>query len=449
METARPTLRILIVDDEANLRRTLAISLQADGHEVVAVGNPIDALDEVSRGSFDVAFVDLRLGVDSGLDLIPKIRADSPWTDVVVITAHGSIDTAVDAMRRGAADFLTKPFTPAQVRMLTERVADRRAVENRLSQLQRQVDAAEPEAHLDSTSASMRRATELARQAAASDATILLRGESGTGKGVLAKAIHAWSMRADRPFTTVSSPSLSADLLESELFGHVKGAFTGAVRDNPGRIASTEGGTLFLDEIGDLPSSIQPKLLRFLQERRYERVGDSVTRKADVRLICATNIDLQQAVYEKRFREDLFYRVNVIAIELPPLRERPGDIMPLAEQMLAFFRGGKKVSGFTDSAAAALHAYRWPGNIRELKNVIERAVILCQTEQINVDVLPVGLSSKPTAPNVSIGDHVPFDRIEEAHIRRVLANTKSLEEAADVLDVDVATLWRKRRKYHI
>jgi NtrC-family two-component system response regulator AlgB len=237
--------------------------------------------------------------------------------------------------------------------------------------------------------------------------------------------------------------------LESELFGHVKGAFTGAVRDSPGRIASCEGGTLLLDEIGDLPLPLQPKLLRFVQDKEYERVGDSLTRKADVRLIAATNADLEQAVKESRFREDLFYRLNVIPIEIPPLRERPGDIIPLAERLLAFHgrNNHRAFLGFTDETRRALAVYPWPGNVRELSNTIERAAILCGTDRIDLDCLPSSFA--PGDAVIKIGDPVSLDEIEEQHIRRVLASAKSLQDAAAILDIDQATLWRRRKKYGI
>jgi NtrC-family two-component system response regulator AlgB len=296
----------------------------------------------------------------------------------------------------------------------------------------------------------MQGAIDTARQVAPSDATVLIRGESGTGKGVLARAIHAWSDRAGAPFATVSCPSLSGTLLESELFGHVRGAFTGAVRDNPGRVEACAGGTLFLDEVGDLPADLQPKLLRFLQEREYERVGDTVTRKADVRVVTATNRDLAEAVRSGQFREDLYYRLNIIQIDLPPLRERADDVPPLAEAMLGSLRRGKSIIGYTGEAMKALKRYAWPGNVRELRNVVERAVILSRGEWIGVEELPPNLSgavAMGTTP--AVGDLVTLDALEETHIRRVLGATKTLDEAAHVLGIDVATLWRRRKKYGI
>jgi len=441
-------LNILVVDDESNIRKVLVASVEAEGHRAAAVGTAADAVQECRRRSYDLAFVDLQLGSEKGLDLIPTLLADSPWLKVVVITAYASIETAVESIRRGATDYLAKPFTPAQVSVLTERVATLRALEQRVAGLQEALGETGPEADLNSASPVMQRAVTLARQVAPTDATVLIRGETGTGKGVLARAIHAWSRRAGKPFAVVSCPSLSAELLESELFGHMRGAFTGAVRDNPGRIAASERGTLFLDEIGDLPLKVQPKLLRFVQDLEYERVGDQATRKADVRVIAATNADLDEAVKAGRFRQDLLYRLNVVQIDLPPLRQRPEDTVALAGRLLAHFRRkhGRGPIGFTPGAAEALRAYEWPGNVRELRNVVERAAILCPDEHVDASHL---LLKPGAAAPVSIGDAVPLDRVEELHIRAVLAATKSLDEAASVLGIDSVTLWRRRKRYGI
>jgi len=291
-------------------------------------------------------------------------------------------------------------------------------------------------------------------RAAKSPASILILGESGTGKSVVARAVHQQSNLANKPFVTVSCPSLSKELLESDLFGHMRGAFTGALRDHWGKVKTAEGGTLFLDEIGDLPMEIQPKLLRLLQEREYERVGENITRKADVRIIAATSQDLKKRVAEGAFREDLYFRLNVITAEMPPLRERQGDLLRFARHYFNHFSAlcGRRLEGFSEEASAAICAYSWPGNLRELRNVIERAVILAKANKIGLEDLPAELRGQPAAlakgnsALLEIGSLVSMEKLEEAHLRKVLERTSNLAEAADVLGIDQATLYRKRKK---
>jgi NtrC-family two-component system response regulator AlgB len=296
----------------------------------------------------------------------------------------------------------------------------------------------------------MRQALEVAFKAAATEATLLLRGESGTGKGVLARAVHGRSARADGPFVTVHCPSLSAELLESELFGHVRGAFTGAVADTVGKVAAAAGGTMFLDEIGDLPLALQPKLLRLLQEKRYERVGEARTQTSDVRILAATNHALEAEMAAGRFREDLFYRLNVIEVTLPPLRRRSRDILPLAQHLLRFFarQAGKALTGFTEEAQAALLRHSWPGNLRELRNAVERGVILSAGPLIGLGDLPTLVGVAP-ASGVAVGARVTLEQLEIEHIRRILADTATAEQAAEILGIDPSTLYRKRKRYEI
>jgi two-component system, NtrC family, response regulator AlgB len=443
-------LNVLIVDDETNIRKTLAYCLEAEGHRVVSVSNSADAIYEARRRSFDIAFVDLKLGKEDGMDLIPVLLADSLWLKIVIITAFASIESVVEAMKRGAADYIVKPFTTDQVKLITRRVARIRQLENQVASLKENMERLGGEDDpFQSVNITMQRFIETAKKVAPTEAIVLLRGESGTGKSVFARAIHNWSNRATKPMAVVACPAVPHDLLESEIFGHVKGAFTGAVKENPGRIASCEGGTLFLDEIGEMPFSIQAKLLRFIQDKEYERLGDSTLRKADVRIIAATNSNLEKHVAEGIFREDLFYRLNVINLTVPSMRERPEDIMPLALKFLTYFSrvNHKTIQGFTDAAIERLNGYKWPGNVRELRNTIERAVILGSGTEIGGNDLPENITPIPTSP--SIGDMVPLSIIEELHIRRVMAKTSSLQEAAEILGIDQATLWRRRKAYGI
>jgi NtrC-family two-component system response regulator AlgB len=446
-------MRILIVDDEPNIRTSLRIALESIKHTVVESAGVADALKCLEQTSFDVALVDIRLGQESGLDLLETFRGRSPRLAVVIITAYASIDTAVDAMRRGAFDYLPKPFKPAQIRAVLERVARIKSLESQVADLQEQVGCDTPEVLLESKDAQMRVVLDQGRHVAATDAVVLVRGESGTGKGVLARAIHAASRRARGPFVTVSCPSLSADLLESALFGHARGSFTGAIADTDGKVAAAEGGTLFLDEIGDLPLSLQPKLLRFLQERRFERVGETRTRTADVRLIAASNRDLDSAAATGQFREDLLYRLNVVELTLPPLRQRE-DRLDLAEHLLSFFarQVGKKIDGFTTEGRQAMFQYHWPGNLRELRNAIERAAIFSVDRSIGPGDLPRRISQagagplSEAAPAVEVGGPVTLEQLEREHIRLVLERCPVREDAARLLGIDPSTLYRKRKQ---
>jgi NtrC-family two-component system response regulator AlgB len=302
---------------------------------------------------------------------------------------------------------------------------------------------------LDSASPRVRSIIDIAAKAAASDAGVLLRGESGTGKTVLARMIHDLSPRARNPFVVVNCPTLSEELLASELFGHAKGAFTGAVRDQAGRVEAAEGGTLFLDEIGEISPSLQAKLLRFLEEKEFERIGENRTRRANVRMIAATNRRLEDQVAKGLFREDLLYRLNVIDLQLPPLRERPEDVLRLARRFLAFFAKAarRQPPRLSEAAEAALLAYAWPGNIRELRNTIERAVILWPAQIVEPEAFPAHISAHSRAQAPQIGGNFSLEAIEREHIARVLARSGTLEEAAAILGIDASTLWRKRKKY--
>ena len=441
-------MNILIIDDEASLRKTLRIVLETMQHHVTETNDSARALELLSHRPFDAAFLDLRLGREQGMDLLPQLLRLSPGLDVVVITAYATIATAVEAMRAGACDYLPKPYTPEQLRLVLERISKMRRLQSHVEDLERQVRSFVPEADLQTSDPAMKQALELAMKAADSEASILLRGESGTGKGVLARAVHARSKRAEGPFVTIHCPSLSAELLESELFGHAAGAFTGAVRATVGKVTVAEGGTLFLDEVGDLPAALQAKLLRLLQEKRYERVGETQTRVADARILAATNRNLEADTATGKFREDLLYRLNVIEVTLPPLRQRRADILPLVEHLLRYFaeQTGKSLPGLSDEARQAILRYPWPGNVRELRNAIERGVILAAGPQLGLADLPTQIGSPP-APGIELGGRITLDQLEAEHIRRVLASTATIEEASKTLGIDPSTLYRKRKRY--
>jgi NtrC-family two-component system response regulator AlgB len=440
-------MRVLIVDDEPSIRKTTALAVEAMGHESVGAPNGLRALKELEGEPFDACFLDLKLGTEDGLGVLDKLLKAQPGLPVVMFTAYANISTAVDAMRRGAYDFIPKPFTPEQVRQVLDKISRTQRLEKRVEQLESQINEESPPLDLTSGDVTMQRTLTIAFKAAETSASILILGPSGTGKSVLAREIHRRGAQKDNAFVTVNCPSLSKELLESELFGHVKGSFTGAVSDTLGKVASADGGTLFLDEIGEMPLEIQPKLLRLLQEREYERVGETRVRRANVRVIAATNRNLAEEVKAGRFREDLYYRLNVITLTLAGLRDRPADFTRMAESYLEFFarRIGKKTKGFTPAVNDAFNRYTWPGNLRELRNVIERAVILADDERIGLEDLPEEFTAASDS-RVMVGGRVTLDELEAEHIRRILAVTATLDDAAKTLGIDPATLYRKRQK---
>jgi NtrC-family two-component system response regulator AlgB len=449
LEALRATsFRVLIIDDEKNIRVTLSAYLEGMGCQVTGAPTAEAALAALESQTFDMAFLDLRLKEMNGLDLLPKILALRPHLPVVIITAYATIETAVEAIKRGARDYLPKPFTPDQIRHLVEGLNERLTLSRRVKELQAHLKEAAPEVLLETASPKMRATLDLVERVAPSDATVLLMGENGTGKGILARWLHSQSLRAGGPFVVVSCPTLSKELLASELFGHVKGAFTGAMQDREGRLEAAHSGTLFLDEIGEISPGLQAKLLRFLQEKQFERVGENRTRRADVRVVAATNRNLDEEVKSGRFREDLYFRLNVVQLRLPALRERREDIPLLARRFLEFFarQARRPTPELSPEALKALLSYSWPGNIRELRNVLERGVILWPSQVIEPEAFPTQIAAQISVMPVLGGDFT-LEKIEREHILRVLARTPTLEEAANVLGIDASTLWRKRKKY--
>jgi NtrC-family two-component system response regulator AlgB len=446
--TASRTSEVLVIDDEKNIRATLTMCLEGIGCKVTTASSTDAALAAVERRPFDLAFLDLRLGEQDGMALLPRLLAARPGLAIVVITAYATIDTAVEAIRLGAVDYLPKPFTPVQIRHVVDQVTARRTAELRVADLEAALANEIPGMDVATQSPRMRAALELATRAAASEAPILLRGENGTGKSVLARFVHAHSRRAVKPYVTVSCPTLSEELLASELFGHAIGAFTGAVRDQAGRVEAAEGGTLLLDEIGEITPALQAKLLRFLQDKEFERVGETRTRHADVRVIAATNRDLDADVKAGRFREDLLFRLNVIEIHVPALRERPDDILPMARRFLTFFArtANRPPPALSPAAEHALVGYSWPGNVRELRNAMERAIILYPDRTLVPEALPERIAAQVgSAPR--LGGDFTLDQIEREHIERVVGRVATLDDAAKILGIDASTLYRKRKKY--
>jgi NtrC-family two-component system response regulator AlgB len=443
-----PRLSVLLVDNEKNIRQSLRLCLEAMNADVSEAGSAQVALEASGRTIFDVVFLDLRLGGDDGMELIPRILADHPNVVIIIITAYATIETAVEAIRRGAWEYLPKPFSPAQIRHLLDKVEARRSASVRLNDLEDRLSMEAPEVDLVSSAPAMRLTLDIVGRAATSDVSVLFRGESGSGKGVFARAMHLGSQRRSRPFVTVNCPTLTEELLASELFGHAKGAFTGAVRDQPGRVEVAEGGTLFLDEIGDLPPGLQAKLLRFLQEKRFERVGESHTRKANVRVLAATNRDLEVDVAAGRFREDLLFRLNVVEVNVPALRDRAEDILPLARRFLAFFARavGRAAPSYSPAAERVLMTYAWPGNVRELRNAIERAAILWPSPIIEPAAFPERIVG-PRERGPYVGGRFSLDELERAHIQAILSQASTMEDAAHILGIDGSTLWRKRKRW--
>lgn len=391
----------LVIDDEKCIREAAAMLIDDEGHYAESATDSASALLRLKEEKFDAILLDLHLGSEDGLELLAQLAKQHPHVPVVIFTAQGSVRNAVEAMRNGAVDFIEKPFTRDQFRAVLARLVRFREMGRRIETLEKEVRAIRsengPEANFDFETPLMKEVMDVLFRAAKAPASILILGESGTGKSVVARAVHEASLLKDRPFVTVSCPSLSKELLQSELFGHVKGSFTGAIKDHWGKVKQAEGGTLFLDEIGELPLEIQPKLLRLLQEREYERVGESQTRQASVRVIAATNRDLKRCVAEGSFREDLYFRLNVITVEMPPLRSRQNDLMRFAEYYAGHFaaRMGRKLDGFSEAAQACIRSHPWPGNLRELRNAIERAVILTNSSRIEAGDLPPDVRGGP------------------------------------------------------
>jgi DNA-binding NtrC family response regulator len=415
---------LVVADDDRAIRKIVRDRLTAAGHVVEVAENGREAIAQIERVEPDLVLLDLQMPELDGFTVLDKIAKQPGAPLIIVITAHGSIEAAVRAMKAGAHDFLSKPFESAHLEHVVQKALETGRLRRDVGVLRGEM--AERHHLVLGESSRMREVVQLAERAAKSDATVLLNGESGTGKEVLARTIHSVSGRAEGPFVAVNCAALSAELLESELFGHEKGAFTGAVRTKPGRLEMAAGGALFLDEIGELRPALQAKLLRVLQEREFERVGGTRTLKADVRIIAATNRDLEAGVTTGEFRQDLYYRLKVVALRLPPLRDRREDIRPLTAHFLARFahEAGRATPHLDDRAAALLEEYAWPGNVRELANVLERAVVLGAGDALTAEDLPEELHERgqtaATAVPTGVGYHDAVTAAKRAILRDAL-----------------------------
>lgn len=442
-------MHVLLVDDEPNVLKTLTICLESMEFDVDACDSPLAALDRARRPdtAYDLAFIDLKMYPIDGIDLMRRIQLLQPGVTPVIITAHGTVDTAVDAIKKGAYDYLQKPFDLDQLRTFIGKVRDYHEQKRRSLEAVRQSEEGEG-VRIITSNPKMIELIALAKRVADTPLTVLIEGESGTGKELFAQLIHEKSGRSEKEFVKVNCAALPENLLESELFGHVKGAFTGAHQDRIGRFELADGGTIFLDEVGEMPLPLQAKLLRVLQNNEFERLGESSTRTVDVRVIAATNRNLTEEIAEGNFREDLFYRLNAVRLKIPPLRERKEDVQLLAGYFINRYAMPERGTGsrLSSEALASLTGYDWRGNVRELENVVSRAVFLARGEEIETDDLPEDL--RP-APEGGGGNPMSLEEVEREHIQRVIAESESYEEAARKLNIDPATLWRKRKKYSL
>jgi DNA-binding NtrC family response regulator len=438
MQHSKP--KILVVDDEKNILSTIGICLESIGIEVILCSKPQEVLHLLQQNTFDVAFIDLKMSPMDGIEVLAEVKQYSPTTTAIIMTAHGSVDTAVSAIKKGAYDYLQKPFDFDELKLFTQKVLEHHRLVNEVAELRNEIASMQGSGEIMTRNRIMIEQLDLASRIAESSISVLIEGESGTGKELVAHFIHQKGNRSDKPFVKVNCAAIPEQLLESELFGHVRGAFTGALKDRQGRFEMADGGTIFLDEIGELPASIQAKLLRVLQTKDFERIGENSTRKVDVRVISATNRNLDEALKEGSFREDLFYRLNGVRVKLPPLRERPEDIGILIHHFLKKISKEQEIS-ITPDADRVLKAYRWSGNIRELENVIERAALLAMNGTIGIEQLPDEIRNTSDQKTLSLED------VERMQIKKVLQISKDYDEAAHLLGIDRKTLLNKRKKF--
>ena len=441
---------ILIIDDEKNIREGLGAALEMEGYKIALASDGKAGLERLVKGDIDLVITDLRMPEVSGEQVLAKVAAENPGVPVIVLTGHGSIDSAVDAMRNGAYDFLTKPLNLDQLVLIVKRALQGRELVLKHKELQEELNSRKSFESIIGKSAEMQKIFEIVRKAAGSKASVLITGESGVGKELIANALHNLSPRRDNSLIKVHCAALSENLLESELFGHEKGAFTGATSLKRGRFELANGGTIFLDEIGEIDQNVQIKILRVLQDKRFERVGGEETLEVDVRVIAATNRDLEAEIAAGRFREDLYYRLNVVHIHVPPLRDRRDDIPLLITAFLQEFakENGKTIEGIDSRARSALYKFDWPGNIRQLRNCLESAVVMSSGPIIKLEDLPPSIAGSSQTDIIEVPAGIPMAEAEKMLILQNLAlNKGNKTKTADILGIGRKTLHRKLDEY--
>ncbi len=444
--------RVLVVDDEESITSALALILGDSGYDVSTAGSVAEAGSLLDAGApFDLVFTDLRMPDATGIELLSIIKSSAPDTQVILMTAHGSLDVTIEAIKRGAFYYVEKPFTPDQVLMLAGRALQFGEISRENKALKRALSAEGEAFGITGRDPRMLQIIETIRTAAPSDASVLIEGESGTGKELIAAAFHTQSNRASGPYIRINCAALPSELIESELFGYRKGAFTGADRDKRGLIEAAAGGTLLLDEIAEMPAHLQTKLLRVLQERCLRRLGDEQELAVDFRLVCSTNRDTKQMVKDGTLRKDLFFRVSTVRVTVPPLRERPDDIAPLAERFLQAYAGKyqKQISAFSPAAFSLLTRYDWPGNVRELESVVEHAVLFAREDELRPEDLPEQLHASTAAhTHCVIPPYMTMEEIEREAIAQTLERTGgNVKKTAEILDYHRPTLYRKLKRF--
>ena len=442
--------QLLIVDDELHVRESLSHWFAEDGYDVVTADSGKQALALLGRRPFDIVITDIRMPGMDGLELQQRILEVDPDLAIIVITAYASVSTAVQALKEGAYDYLAKPFDPEEMTRVVEKAWEKQRLRKENLLLKERLKGSGPRL-IVGDSPDMAAVMSLVESVAPTETTVLIRGESGTGKELVARLIHTGSPRAFGPMVAVNCGALPEGILESELFGHEKGAFTGATAMRKGKLELADGGTLFLDEIGEISPKVQVELLRTLDDKKVTRLGGNHEIQVDFRIVCATNSDLEEAVSEGGFREDLFYRINVFEITIPPLRDRVGDIQPIADHYLRTFSAamGRQVTGFSPEAEKLMRSYSWPGNVRELANAVERALVVCRGSTIDLEHLPIS-GHIPGRGEIESEDRLSLDAVEDHHIRHVLDRAGfNVSETARLLGIDRATLYNKMHKYGI